>query len=69
MDNTGKKIQDKSVELVTEFMVDKFTFGEAMASLSMAMITIAQTTGVDRQTFVNNMGNDWDKIIKSKKTH
>ncbi len=69
MENTGKKIQDKSVELVTEFMVDKFTFGEAMASLSMAMITIAQTTGVDKQTFVNNIGNDWDKITKSKKTH
>ena len=50
-------------------MVDKFTFGEAMASLSMAMITIAQTTGVDKQTFVDNIGNDWDKIIKSKKTH
>ena len=69
MDNIGKKIQDKSVDLVTEFMVDKFTFGEAMATLSMAMITIAQTTGVDRKTFVDNMGNDWDRIIKSKKTH
>lgn len=69
MEEVGQKIQDKSVELVTDFMMNKFTFGEAMASLSMAMITIAQTTGVDRKTFVDNMGNDWDRIIKSKKTH
>ena len=69
MKEVGQKIQDKSVELVTDFMMNKFTFGEAMASLSMAMITIAQTTGVDRKTFVDNMGNDWDRIIKSKKTH
>jgi hypothetical protein len=69
MDNVGKKIQDKSVELVTEFMVDKFTFGEAMATLSMAMITIAQTTGVDRKTFVENMSKDWDKISKNKNLH
>mgnify|MGYP003336287190 CR=1 FL=1 len=69
MKEVGQKIQDKSVDLVTDFMMNKFTFGEAMASLSMAMITIAQTTGVDKKTFVENMDKDWDRIVQSKKTH
>ena len=69
MKEVGQKIQDKSVDLVTDFMMNKFTFGEAMASLSMAMITIAQTTGVDKKTFVENMDKDWDRIVQSKKMH
>ena len=69
MKEVGQKIQDKSVDLVTDFMMNKFTFGEAMVSLSMAMITIAQTTGVDKKTFVENMDKDWDRIVQSKKTH
>ena len=69
MKEVGQKIQDKSVDLVTDFMMNKFTFGEAMASLSMAMITIAQTTGVDKKTFIENMNKGWDRIVQSKKMH
>ena len=69
MKEVGQKIQDKSVDLVTDFMMNKFTFEEAMASLSMAMITIAQTTGVDKKTFIENMDKGWDRIVQSKKMH
>lgn len=69
MDETGKKITDKSVEIVTDFMMNRFSFGDAMATLSMALITIAKTQGVDKKTFVENMGKDWDRLDKNKITH
>ena len=69
MKEVGQKIADKSVELVTEFMINRFTFGEAMASLSMAMIKIAQNTGVDKKEFMDNMSKDWDRLDNVKTKH
>jgi hypothetical protein len=69
MDKQNKKITEKSVEIVTDFMMNKFSFGEAMATLSIALINIAETQGVDKETFVKNMGKDWDKLSKNKNLH
>lgn len=69
MDRSGKKITEKSEEIVTDFMMNKFSFGDAMATLSIALITMAETLGVDRKTFIKNMGEDWDRISKHKTTH
>ena len=69
MDRSGKKITEKSEEIVTDFMMNKFSFGDAMATLSIALITMAETLGVDRKTFMKNMGEDWDRISKHKTTH
>jgi hypothetical protein len=69
MDKAGKRIQDKSVEIVTDFMMNKFSFGDAMATLSISLINIAKTQGVDRETFVKNMTNDWDRLAEHKTTH
>jgi hypothetical protein len=69
MDEVGKKITEKSAEIVTDFMMNKFSFGDAMATLSIALVTIAKTQGVDRKTFVENMGKDWDRLDKNKITH
>jgi hypothetical protein len=69
MDKSGQKIQEKSVEIVTDFMMNKFSFGDAMATLSIALINIAKTQGVDRKTFVENMGKDWDRLAEHKTTH
>jgi hypothetical protein len=69
MDNQGQKIQEKSIDIVTDFMMNKFSFGEAMATLSMALIKIAETQGVDKKTFVKNMTNDWDKLTKQETKH
>jgi hypothetical protein len=69
MDKSAKKITDKSVEIVTDFMMNKFSFGDAMATLSIALINMAKTQGVDRETFVKNMTNDWDKLTEHKTTH
>ena len=69
MDKSGQKIQEKSVEIVTDFMMNKFSFGDAMATLSIALINIAKTQGIDRETFVKNMTNDWDRLAKHKTTH
>ena len=49
--------------------MNKFSFGDAMATLSIALITMAETLGVDRKTFIKNMGEDWDRISKHKTTH
>jgi hypothetical protein len=69
MDKSGQKIQEKSVEIVTDFMMNKFSFGDAMATLSIALINIAKTQGVDRKNLVENMGNDWDKLTNNKNLH
>ena len=69
MDRSGKKITEKSEEIVTDFMMNKFSFGDAMATLSIALVTMAETLGVDKKTFIKNMGEDWDKISKNKTTH
>ena len=69
MDKSAKKITDKSVEIVTDFMMNEFSFGDAMATLSIALINMAETRGVDKKTFIKNMGDDWDRISKNKTTH
>ena len=69
MDESGKKITEKSAEIVTDFMMNRFSFGDAMATLSIALITMAETQGVDKKTFVENMGKDWDRLTKNKTTH
>jgi hypothetical protein len=69
MDETGKKITEKSAEIVADFMMNRFSFGDAMATLSIALITMAGTEGVDRKTFVENMGKDWDRLNKNKNLH
>jgi hypothetical protein len=69
MDKSAKKITDKSVEIVTDFMMNEFSFGDAMATLSIALINMAETRGVDKKTFIKNMGEDWDRISKNKTTH
>ena len=69
MDRSGKKITEKSEEIVTDFMMNKFSFGDAMATLSIALITMAETLGVYRKTFIKNMGEDWYRISKHKTTH
>jgi hypothetical protein len=50
-------------------MMNEFSFGDAMATLSIALINMAKTQGVDRETFVKNMTNDWDKLTEHKTTH
>jgi hypothetical protein len=69
MDKSAKKITDKSLEIVTDFMMNEFSFGDAMATLSIALINMAETRGVDKKTFIKNMGEDWDRISKNKTTH
>jgi hypothetical protein len=69
MHEQNKKITDKSVDIVTDFMMNKFTFGEAMATLSIALIKIAESEGVDKKTFVENMSKDWDKLSNNKNLH
>jgi len=69
MDKQNKKITEKSVEIVTDFMMNKFSFGEAMATLSIALIKIAETQGVDKETFVKNMSKDWDKLSNNRNLH
>ena len=69
MDKSAKKITDKSVEIVTDFMMNEFSFGDAMATLSIALINMAETRGVDKKTFIKNMNEDWDRISKNKTTH
>jgi hypothetical protein len=50
-------------------MMNEFSFGDAMATLSIALINMAETRGVDKKTFIKNMNEDWDRISKNKTTH